>query len=47
MFKKAIFASKEIEERAQIRVWLAVSLLNWSYNASYLGLSTAHYTDKI
>ena len=47
MFKKAIFASKKIEERAQIRVWLAVSLLNWRKNASYLGLSTAHYTDKI
>ena len=47
MFKKAIFASKKLEERAQIRVWLAVSLLKWRKNVSYLGVNTLHYNDKI
>ena len=47
MFMNSLFANNKIDERAQIRVSLAVSLLDWRKKALDSGFSTVYYQDRI
>ncbi len=47
MYMRAIFANNKIEERTQIRVYLAASLLDWSKKALDNGFFTTYYDDRI
>jgi tetratricopeptide (TPR) repeat protein len=47
MYMRAIFASTTIQERTQIRVCLAASLLNWKSKSLKIGFRTEDYRSKI